>query len=262
MEPLCHFENITVKRGGQTVLDGLTLRIERCEKLAILGPNGCGKSTLIKTILRELFPIADANSYAAIMGQQRWDVFELRQHLGVVSGELQRECWRDISVKQMVVSGFFGSMGLFRQHEATAEMWQRSEELMGWLGCAHLADRAMNTLSTGQIRRVLITRALVNSPETLLLDEPGNGLDPAAQQRLRQSIHQIADAGHGIILVTHNLPDITSDIHRVVTMKNGRILHDGTPSQILTSKNLTELFDTPIHVHRSRDSYHITAAEA
>lgn len=260
MDSLCHFQNITVLRGGLPVLDQLSLRINRGERLAILGPNGCGKSTLIKTILRELFPVFHPDSSATIMGHEKWDLFVLRSYLGIVSGELQRESWRDISALQMVVSGYFGSMGLFRQHEASPDMWERSHDLLHWLDCQHLTHRAMNTLSTGQIRRILIARALVHSPETLLLDEPSNGLDPSAQHKLRQCIHQVAEAGHGIILVTHNLLDITPDIERVVMMKQGQILHDGPPREILTSENVSALFDMPLRMHHGNDSYQITAA--
>lgn len=261
MDSLCHFQNITVMRGGRPVLDHLSLQINRGEKLAILGPNGCGKSTLIKTILKELFPVHGADSSATVMGQPKWDLFELRKYLGVVSGELQRESWRDISVQQMVVSGYFGSMGLFRQHEATPEMWARSNELLLWLDCQHLLNRMMNTLSTGQVRRVIIARALVHSPETLLLDEPSNGLDPGAQQKLRRCIHQISEAGHGIILVTHHLPDITPDIKRVVLMKQGSIIYDGKPTDVLTSAHISELFDMPLELHRGVHGIQLSAVD-
>ena len=249
-------------RGGNPVLSNFTLKIQRGERLAILGPNGCGKSTLIKTIMKELFPIADNNSSAMVMGKKQWDVFELRRYLGVVSGELQRESWRDISVDQMVVSGFFSSMGLFTHQQATQEMWNKAYELIDWLNIAHLTNRMMNTLSTGQSRRVLIARALVHSPETVLLDEPGNGLDPAAQQKLRKCIHQIAEAGHGIILITHNLPDITTDIQRVVMIKQGQVLVDGKPHDVLTTENMSRLFDMPFKVTHGKLGYQIAAEEA
>ena len=262
MEPLCDFNNITVVRKGNPVLSNFTLKIQRGERLAILGPNGCGKSTLIKTILKELFPRIDDASSATVMGKKFWDVSELRKYLGVVSGELQRESWRDVSVEQMVVSGFFSSMGLFAHQQATQVMWDKAYELIDWLNISHLKNRMMNTLSTGQSRRVLIARALVHSPETVLLDEPGNGLDPAAQQKLRKCIHQIAEAGHGIILITHNLPDITSDIQRIVMIKQGQVMVDGKPRDVLTTENMTQLFDMPFKVTHGKFGYQIAAEEA
>src|SRR5258708_6831788 len=94
---LIEFEHISVMRGVKVALDDISLRIGAGEHVAILGPNGCGKSTLIKTITRECYPLARRGSWLRILGQDRWNIFELRSMLGIVSSDLMATCTRDVS---------------------------------------------------------------------------------------------------------------------------------------------------------------------
>src|SRR5579864_4017896 len=114
--PLLDFHNISVMRGEKTVLHGITLRIQAGEHVAILGPNGCGKSTLIRTITRECYPLARPDSSLTILGRDSWNVFELRPLLGVVSNDLMSTCTRDITGLEAVLSGFFSSIGIQPYH--------------------------------------------------------------------------------------------------------------------------------------------------
>src|SRR6266436_7806098 len=107
-------------RGEKIALHDLTLRIGVGEHVAILGPNGCGKSTLIKTITRECYPLALSGSSLTILGYDSWNVFELRKLLGIVTNDLIATCTRDITGLEAVLSGFFSSIGLQPYHHVTS----------------------------------------------------------------------------------------------------------------------------------------------
>ena len=212
--PLLEFENITVFHGNKKVLDNLSITVCEGEHLAILGPNGAGKSSFIKTITRELYPLADGNeSIFRVRGQEVWDVFELRSSLGIVSNDLQFTFTREITGRDVVLSGFFSSVGLFNRN-LTPAMYRKAGEIIDFLELGHLKDCPMTGMSSGECRRFLIGRALVHDPKTLVLDEPTNSLDLHALHTFRQTLRKIAQAGTGIILVTHQLHDIIPEVSR------------------------------------------------
>jgi iron complex transport system ATP-binding protein len=246
---LFEFKNITVVRCGKKILDSVSLSIDQGEHVAIIGPNGSGKSSLIKTITKEYYPLAAADELVLkIMGKDVWHVFELRKLLGVVSGDLQQTCCRQIRVLDVVLSGFFSSIGVYYNHNITPEMETRAREILEFLEISHLENRLMCELSTGEARRVLIGRALVHDPRALILDEPTNSLDLRALYSFRESIRKIASSGKSVILVTHNLQDIIPEISRVVLIRAGKIFKDGKKGDILTDANLSELFSLPVKV--------------
>lgn len=249
--------NLRVMRGQKAALDDFTLHIGADEHIAILGPNGCGKSTLIKTITRECYPVARENSSMSIFGQESWDVFDLRQRLGIVSNELMLSCTGDASGRDVVLSGFFSSTGIYPNHVIDRELSELAEESLAELKIAHLADRPVREMSSGEARRVLIARALVHKPRALLFDEPCNSLDLAAQQSLRHTMSVLANTGTAIILVTHELADIVPEIQRVVLMKQGRIVADGPKETILQVNHLKSLFGVNVEMARRDGHYHL-----
>lgn len=246
---LLELKNVTVIRCGKKILDSVSLSIEQGEHVAIIGPNGSGKSSLIKTITKEYYPLATADELVLkIMGKDVWHVFELRKLLGIVSGDLQQTCCRQIKVMDVVLSGFFSSIGIYYNHNVTPEMENRAREILEFLEISHLENRLMCELSTGEARRVLIGRALAHDPYALVLDEPANSLDLRALYSFRESIRKIASSGKSVILVTHNLQDIIPEINRVILIREGKIFRDGKKEDILTDVNLSELFSLPVDV--------------
>ncbi len=254
---LLAFHHISVMLGGKQVLHDISLRIGAGEHVAILGPNGCGKSTLIKTITRECYPLALPDSSLTILGRDTWNVFELRPLLGIVSNELMRRCTREINGREMVLSGFFSSVGIQPYHEVTAAMIEKTEQVIELLEVPHLADREMTEMSSGEAHRLLIGRALVHDPLALLLDEPSNSLDFRAALELRDILRKLAQTGTGILMVTHHLPDILPEIDRVILLRQGRIFADGAKSELLTTERLTELFGLPVELARRDGYYHL-----
>jgi len=244
--PLLEARNVTVLRGGREVLRDLNLRIETGEHLAILGPNGCGKSTLLKTLTRECYPVPRPDSYVRIYGRERWNIFELRESLGIVTGDLAAACALEIAARDVVLSGFFASSGLAPHHDVLPWMRTRAADALERLGAGKLAERTMTMLSAGEARRVLIARALVHAPKALVFDEPSTSLDLAAQRELREELRRLARDGIGIVLVTHHLPDVIPDIGRVAFMQGGRIVADGPREELLTPERLARLFGVPL----------------
>jgi len=254
--PLLDFNNITVlKEENQKVLDSVSLKIYEGENVALLGPNGAGKSSLIKIITREYYPIPQSEgSLFKIWGKDSWDVFELRRLLGIVTNDLQYICTRDISGMEMVLSGFFSSIGLFKEH-LTPQMTKKARQIVDFLEIGHLCDRKMNKMSSGEARRFLIGRALVHDPKALILDEPSNSLDLHALYKFSDVLRKIAQRGISIILVTHNLSDIIPEIKRVILMKNGKLYKDGPKESVLTGENISKLFEASVEL-KQKDGYY------
>lgn len=253
LPPLIELANASVMRGDQLVLHNLNLRIEVGEHVAILGPNGCGKSTLVRTLTREFYPLWREDSYVRLFGRDKWNVFELWSLLGIVSNHFPTPS-RTVTGRELVIGSFFSSVGLWPIHEVTHEMEQKADAALAQLDATHLANRDYEELSSGEARRILIARALVHSPKALLLDEPSTSLDLGAQHELRETMRRLAQSGIAILLVTHHLSDIIPEIDRVVMMKAGRIVADGPRSELLTKGPIEHLFGIGLDL-AERDGY-------
>ncbi|HPX73396.1 MAG TPA: ATP-binding cassette domain-containing protein [Methanoregulaceae archaeon] len=257
--PLLEFRNVTIIIREKIILDNISSTINEGEHIAILGPNGAGKSTFIRTINREYYP-AVLDGYTSVFrmhGREIWNVWDLRAHLGIVSNDLLFSFNREITGREVILSGFFSSVGLFNHH-VTAAMQDTADHILDFLEIDHLQQRPMTSLSSGEARRFLIGRALVHDPKTLILDEPTNSLDLHSLHTFRSLLRKIAQSGTGIILVTHNLHDIIPEIRRVILMKEGRFWKDGQKTDLLTDETLTELFRVPLHVLKEGGYFYAT----
>ena len=244
------------------VLDRINLTIREGEHTAILGPNGAGKSSLIRLIAHLDYPLAhpDGTPPLLILGEELWNVFELRSQLGIVSADLQNSILcgtlpgrtRGLDA---VLSGFFASYGVFGHHQITPAMRTRAHHTLELMEAAHLAEAFIEAMSTGEVRRIMIARALGPAPRALLLDEPTTGLDLMARHRLLTTLRNLARRGKTIILVTHHLEEIFPEIHRVVLLHQGRVMLDGAKNQVLTSPNLSAMFEGPVTVKETHGYY-------
>ena len=254
--PLISLRSATLVRGGNAVLQDLAFDIRSGEHIAILGPNGSGKSSFIRLITRQDYPLARPGQEAAmlILGQECWDVFELRSHLGIVSADLHHafthgEGFGRTRGLETVMTGFFASLALFDHLRVTGAMRERARAALALVEAEHLADTKVDAMSTGEARRVLIARALAPDPRALLLDEPTTGLDLAARHRFLQTLAKLA-ADKTLILVTHHIEEIIPEIERVILLKDGRVFMDGHKEDVLRSEHVGRLFGLPIEVRR------------
>ena len=245
--------HVDVARGDQQVLHDIELHVATGEHVAILGPNGCGKSTLIKAITCECYPVVRPDMVMQVYGRDRWEVLQLRKHLGVVAADLPGERTAVTPGLDAVISGFFGSSTIWPNLTVTEEMRASALACLQLLGAEYLRDRLVGEVSAGEKRRVMIARALGHRPRALLLGEPGNALDLSAQRELREVLRSLA-AHTGLVMVTHHLADILPEMQRVVMMRHGRIFADGPKSDLLTEERLQALFGVPVQL-AERDGY-------
>ena len=249
------FQNITVFQGRNKVLEDFSLTIDESQSTVILGPNGSGKTTLLKLLNRELYIVEDKASSLKIFEKDRWNVDELRSNLGVVSQHLQYGYSNSAIGLYVVLSGFYSSDGIWQHQEFDDSRLDRAKEVMDLLAISNLKDREFSTMSTGEQRKFLLARSLVNDPAVLVFDEPTSGLDMSTCFQYLEIIRELISMGKKVILVTHHVHEIPPEVTRVILLKEGRVIEDGDKDQILTNTNLTNLFDWPIKVIKENGYY-------
>lgn len=265
--PLIQLDRTTIVRGGVTIIDGMSLSIGAGEHTAIIGPNGSGKSTLIRLLTGDIYPVArpGEDPPLRIFGRDRWNLSELRDRIGIVSTDLHQRFVDGSSMGHVtgieaVIAGFFASEVLFFHHQVTAEMRERAFAALSRVDSAALADRRMHRMSTGEVRRIVIARALVHEPSLLVLDEPTSGLDIVARHDFLGRLRHLAREGTTLILVTHHVEEIIPEIGRVVLLSGGRIAADGSPREVLTSERLSLAFGSQVDLVRRGDLYELRMA--
>lgn len=254
-QELLRLHNAQVRRDGNIILDVDDFVVHEGERIVILGPNGSGKSTLIKLLTREMMPLWREEPPVLFRGNPRTELRIIQQTVGVVSTSYAEAMTNNRRVMDVVLGGFFGTVGVPYHIEVAPEQIEAAHKAMEELHIDHLAKRTLGTLSTGQQRRALVARALINGPEVLVFDEPCIGLDPEATWNLRQSFSALGDAGHSMLLVTHDVADIMPQFDRVIFLKDAHIIADGSKEELLTTKNLRDLFGVPVTLVRDGDRY-------
>jgi len=246
--PIIELRNVAVRRNGRVILDIEALDIQAGAHVAIIGPNGAGKSTLVQVLAQEVHPLWNPLLRCRLFGRDRWNVFELRSRMGIVSESMQQLCDTNHPACDIVVSALLSSIGLDFHHQVTDSMRQMALDALQEQGVLHLAHKPMRSLSSGEARRVLLARAAILDPEVLLLDEAVSNLDFPAKQAFRSALHDFHAKGKTLVLVTHDLSDIIEEIDRVVVLSQGKILADGKKAEVLTETVLSDAYGTRVFV--------------
>jgi iron complex transport system ATP-binding protein len=267
--PVLELNDATVVKDDHVVLDRLRLTIREREHTAILGPNGAGKSALVRLLAHEDRALlrADGSPAVRVFGSDKWDVFELRSQLGIVSADLhQRFVFGSnegrVIAEAAVLSAFFASHGIVRYGVVTDQMRRQTHEALERMGVGHLAARRLDEMSSGEARRVLLARALVTAPRALLLDEPTTGLDLIARHSFMERVRRLATPSPGttggttLILITHHIEEIFPEIERVVLLREGKIAASGDKPSVLTSDRLSALFGAPVALEEEAGYYY------
>jgi iron complex transport system ATP-binding protein len=237
---LVEIDGVSVVRDNRAILEELSLTVPQGGHLAILGPNGCGKSTLIKLLSREIYAHAGRGGYR-VLGRERWTQAELRTVLGVVSSEPKEPLLGDPTGLDLAVSGLFGTYGVLAQRRVTSQHIAAGRAALARVDASHLDDQTVATMSAGEERRCWIARALAPGPKALVLDEPTTGLDFVARGRFLETMRGLASSVT-IVLVTHHLEELVPEIGRVVLMRDGRIVADGPREEIFTRQRIAAAF--------------------
>lgn len=219
--PLIAVREADVFVDHQPVLAKISWQVARGEHWAILGRNGAGKSTLLRLLYGDLAPahggVIERHGYPAGTPLEAF-----RKKVGLLSPELQSTHARDdLTVEEIVISGRHASIGL---NEAPTPGERRAaRRWLRFFGLERLAPRRPREISYGQLRRVLLARAMINAPRLLLLDEPCTGLDALSRRRLRAHLQKLARSGVQLVMATHHRSDLVPAINRVLWLKDGSI---------------------------------------
>ncbi|MEC7595537.1 MAG: ATP-binding cassette domain-containing protein [Pseudomonadota bacterium] len=248
-------QNITVFQGRNKILDNFSLTIDESQSTVILGPNGSGKTTILKLLNRELYIVEDKKSSLKILEQDRWNVDDLRSNLGVVSQHLQHGYSNSALGIYVVLSGFYSSDGIWQHQKFDKKNLNRAKEVMELLSISELQNREFSTMSSGEQRKFLLARSLVNDPAVLVFDEPTSGLDISTCFQYLEIIRELIGMGKKVILVTHHIHEIPPEVTRVILLKEGKVVEDGDKDKVLNDASLTNLFDWPIKVIEENGYY-------
>jgi iron complex transport system ATP-binding protein len=245
---MIEFVSVSACQQQHRALECLNLRISAGERVAILGPNGAGKSTLLKLISREIYPIESPGSALRLFGSSTLNLWDLRSRIGFVSQDLQEDYTPFTTAVDVVVSGFFGSIGTHEHLQPNDAQLSKARTLLATVDMAVVANRMYQRLSTGQKRRLLLARALVHEPQALILDEPTSGLDMGAASGLLGLLRGFCETGRSLLITTHHLDEVIPEIERVVLLHEGRIVADGAKAEVLTSDILSDLYQVRLKV--------------
>lgn len=248
---LLKIRNATAWRGKTKVFNGFDLDVPWGESTAILGPNGAGKSTLLKIVTRQIYPNPTPKCVVEILGKTRWNVWELRKKMGIVSHDQQNRYRDDVTGYDVVSSGFFCSVGVPDHLDMDDAQRARAEQLLAELSIENLRSKAYGTMSTGEQRRCLLARALVHDPASMIFDEPTAGLDIPGIFQYLLTASRLIQQGKTLVVVTHHVHEIPPEVTNVILLKKGEVFRTGTKEEILCDSVISELYETPVRIVES-----------
>ncbi|MBF6606171.1 MAG: ATP-binding cassette domain-containing protein [Chloroflexi bacterium] len=260
VERVLRLERVGVRRDGRWILDDVDWTVHRGQRWVVVGPNGAGKTTLASIVATYLWP---TRGTIEVLGAQigRVDARELRRRIGLVSAALAARLEDRLTAFDAVVAA---------RDAALAPWWSSFDDddralalaALTRMGCRHLAERTMGSLSSGERQRVQIARTLMADPDLLVLDEPAAGLDLGAREELVERIEGLADAPSpaAIVLVTHHLEEIPSGMTHALILAAGRVVAAGPLETTITSDFLSAAYGTPLRVERSDGRFHARRA--
>lgn len=252
--PAIRLRGVSMKRGAVDVLHHVDWTVPRGAMAAVLGPNGSGKTSLMRLIAGYEWPTSGAVEVAGLRFGGA-DLRSLRQRVAVVDPAERFGVDNRLSATDAVLTGLSGSLYLYeRPGDAQRE---RAVDMLRAVGLGHRLDQRYELLSTGERRRCLVARALIGEPEVLLLDEPTAGLDVAAREHLLatlDALHQ-RSATLTIVLITHHVEEIAPATRSVLMLQAGRSIVEGPPADLLTPERLSALFNCRVYVEKRGGRY-------
>lgn len=247
--PILDVSGLRIERGRTIILDDLAWRVERGQHWVILGPNGSGKTSLLRAITGYFSPTrGEISVLDHTYGECDWR--DLRLQVGIVTSSLQASIPPAETAIETVISGKYAQLDLWVKTTRADET--AALKLLRFAGIAHLGRREWVYLSQGERQRILIARALMAKPRLLILDEPCSGLDPVAREHFLAFLEKLARqrACPALVLVTHHVGEITPAFTHALVLRAGKSIAQGPLAAALTSKTLSAAFDTPIRLTR------------
>lgn len=242
--PILDVSHLRIARGATVILQDVSWRVERGQHWAILGPNGCGKTSLLKALTAYMTPTSGTiDLLGHRYGQTDWR--ELRLHIGLVTSAVHHLIPAAEPVLDTVISGKYAQLDLWGT--VTEADRRRARRILRTIGASRLADREWVLLSQGERQRVLVGRALMSRPRLLILDEPCAGLDPVAREHFLQFLDTLArrPGAPTLVLVTHHLEEVMPVFSHALVLRAGRVLAAGRRRNVLTAPVLGAAFGAP-----------------
>ncbi|WP_067814098.1 ABC transporter ATP-binding protein [Nocardia inohanensis] len=259
--PVLEVGSVTVVRDGKPILQDVSLRVRPGEHWALLGPNGAGKTTLLRMLGAFEHPTRGS---VEVLGKQlgRVDMRELRKAIGHVDPRHRPD--RPLTVHEVVLTGLTNTAALVPRWEPSAAQLAEADRLIELLGLAHRRNAQWPILSQGQRGRTLIARALMPSPQLLLLDEPATGLDLAGREQLLERVDQLQHAHPELasVLVTHHLEELPPGTTHALLLRDGRTVVAGPVDEVVTTEHISATFDHPVRITRTDGRWSANAARS
>jgi len=256
--PILDIRNLLLQRADKNILNGLNWRVDKDEHWVVLGPNGCGKTSLIASLTGYKFPTSgDIHVLGKTFGESDWS--KLRTHIGLVSSTLNKYMAQDEPVLETIVSGKYAMIDLW--HEPSHNDKKAARSILKCIECLHLTNQPWANLSQGERQRALIGRALMAQPKLLMLDEPCAGLDPVAREHFLQFLERLGRQPNTptIVLITHHTEEIMPVFTHALLMRNGKDIAQGPVKKVLKNDALSQAFDCPIRLSRRQGRYRLDA---
>jgi iron complex transport system ATP-binding protein len=254
------FDRVSVIRGGNFLVRGLSWQVELDERWVILGPNGAGKTTVLNLASARLHP---SRGTAWVLGERlgRTDVNELRTRVGLTTGSFTERVPSDERVLDVVLTAAWSVVGRWRESYDPQDE-ARARRLLAQMGMGGLLEREFGTLSEGERKRTQIARALMTDPELMLLDEPTAGLDLGGREDLLARLAELAEDpdAPAMILVTHHVEEIPPGFTHAMLLREGSVVAAGLLGETMTADNLSKTFGLPLIVERTGGRYTARAA--
>lgn len=247
MSTILQLEGLRVERGHTTILGGVDWTVKRGEHWVILGPNGCGKTSMLKSLTGYLSPTSGTlRVLGREYGQDDWR--DLRLHIGLVTSALQMSIPLAEVALETVISGRYAQLDLW--HAQTRADRKAATRLLAFVGGGHLAQREWQYLSQGERQRVLIARSLMAKPRLLILDEPCAGLDPVAREDFLRFVNGLAakKRGPALVLVTHHVEEIVPEFTHTIVLRAGKVFAVGEKDRVITTRVLSGAFGAKITI--------------
>jgi iron complex transport system ATP-binding protein len=255
--PALELRNVSYVANGKKILDAVNWTVQPGENWAILGPNGCGKTTLLKLACGYIWPNAGGEIYRN--GKALTNLRELRKSIGWVTAALAAQIPEREVVLRTVLSGKFAQVGYLEGFggEGTRRDYRMAQAFLEEMRCGQLSRQEFGTLSQGEQQKVLIARARMTRPYLILLDEPCAGMDPGARENFLGTLRALGEQRKipALIFVTHHIEEILPLFKKTLVLRDGRVLHAGETRRVLQGSVLKDLYDLPFTLVKRKGRY-------
>ena len=241
-------KNINVYIDQNKILSDININLRYGENILILGPNGSGKSTFLKLLNRSIYPITSNDSSFKLFNKENINIWDLRKKIGFLFKEMEQRVANGVKLYDVISSGFSGIFNSRYSNLLSEREKIKINNLITEWELSTIIYNEFQSLSDGQKRRGLLARALVYEPDILVLDEPFSNLDIKSNFILNQNLNKLIKQSVNIIYVTHSIESILSKTNRVLLIKEGKIIDDGSPYDLINTKTLSDLFNLSLKV--------------